>query len=170
MGKSAAVKAQIVDEFDLQQDELLKEQVKELGGVKSDKAVENWMKEGLPFQKLRRRGKDGQVRIQSVFMRDEVEKFLADKAEQPQQSGAMVVGGQRVDPMQLMMAVLDKAMPAKVDRADLFITTEQVLKDYPLSRGTLNRLAKEGVLRRFSHSKKPKGWEYLWSRKQIENL
>lgn len=165
--KTAATEAQIIDEFDFGSEEMTKAEVMEKGGVTTPKAVENWMKDGLPFHKFRRRDANGKIRVTTVFMRQDVDDFLAargaDKAT-PVKPDALA-RTEVVAPLVAMKALFEHAGLLPQQR-EHFITTEQVVSEYGLCEADLKRLVDEKQLRKFAG----KDGKRKWSRRQIEAL
>jgi hypothetical protein len=166
--KAKTAEAHIVDEFDLQPDEMTRTEVMEKGGVATTKSVQNWMKSGLKFQRLRRRdAKDGKIRLTPIFMRPDVDEFLAsrdDKASAPVKTNALV-RPETVAPLVAIKAMFEHAGLIPQQRK-AFIETSEVVAEYGLCANELWRLEQDEMLRRFAG---PHG-RSLWSRREIEAL
>jgi hypothetical protein len=175
-----------MDEYDLQVDELTKEQVAEKAGV-TLRNVEIWKKEGkIPAEKLRRRV-GGVVRKQLIFKVAEVEKFLngqnqpvkiptleLEKAKNEQteflNASQMFVAenlGKFADAMNQFTDTVTKQLPAAgPEQRELFIPVKQASLEYGISQAEIKHLITEKIIRGFTGS----NGEIKVSRKQIENL
>ena len=180
-----------LDEYDLQPDELTKEQFADKAGV-SLRNIEIWKKAGkIPAQKLRRRVNDV-VRSQLIFKSEDVEKFLSganeavnlpkvekenkslEKTNTGEQSdflnaSQMFVAeslGKFADSMNNFTENMTKQLPVAVTDAKPFLNIKEAAEFSEISESCLRGLVKDAVLTKFTG----KHGEVLISRKQLLNL
>jgi hypothetical protein len=173
MVKAAAAEATIVDEYDLQPGELTKEKFAEQAKVKSFRSIENWVRDGLiAAKKVRRRNpQTGVVALMSIYMQDDVDKFLAEKNANHAPTGgagqALERSEKSADMQMQALAFIANAVGGGMDpNRKPFIPIAQAAEEYDLSVPGIHHLIDDGTIKKFSG----KNGKSMVSRRQIESL
>lgn len=175
MAKTAAAKAEVVDEYDLATGEVTKEQfVDQMPDVKTFRTIENWVRDGLITQvKLRRRDPvTGKVRSMPIFMQDDIDKLKEErnKAEvtRTAKPGALAMVAGQASPEMHALAFIARAVGGgglDPDR-EPFIPIAQAAEEYKLSVPGILQLAEAKLIIIISG----KNGKHMVSRRQLENI